>query len=137
MPGTTKQPQPQTTEPRKRFRIRPAYVLLLALMALFAFKFIEKTGEVRRLAAEEAALQSSNNQAQQQNTRLRQDITYYHTPQYIESEARAVFGYTKPGETSIMTRPVNPPVVSERRAPPPPSAPPRPPWQQWWNALFR
>jgi len=135
MPGRNTNVETTVTEERRRLRIRPAYVALAALMVLFAFVFIRKTQEVRRQQAQEAALQQQNRQTAGDNARLQRSIHYYGTPSYIESEARGVLGYTRPGEVPIVTRPTEQRVVVVRAAPAPPP-PPSPVWKQWWNAFF-
>lgn len=129
-------PDTMPAERRKRSLIRPAYVILLVLMALFAFKFVQKTQEIRRLAAQEAALQYANRKTAQANARLASAIRYYRTPDYAAGEARAVFGYTEPGDVAIMSRPIQEPAVAVRAAPPRPPSPSKPVWKQWWDAFF-
>lgn len=104
-------------------------------MALFAFKFVQKTQEIRRLAAQEAALQLANQQKAEENARLNDSIRYYRTQNYVENEARAIFGYTKPGDVAIFSQPVHQPIVRVRPAPPRLQAPPKPTWQQWWDVF--
>lgn len=136
---------PQSTQERRatgaveglrRVRIRPAYILLALLMGLFAFKFIEKTQETKGLAAREAALRQQNLALQADSARVKNDIAHYRSPQYVEEEARAAFGYTKPGDTAIQIQPVPPRVVQVRAGPPQPAAPPEPAWKQWWQSFF-
>lgn len=115
--------------------MRPAYIVLAILLALFALKFVEKMQEVRQLQSQETALQISNNQTQRQNVKLQRAIHYYGTPQYIEQEARAVLGYTMAGDVPILTRPHHAPVPALRPAPARPLAPPQPTWEQWWRAM--
>lgn len=116
--------------------MRPAYIVLAVLLALFALKFVQKMQEVRQLQAQQAALQTSNDQTHRQNVKLQRAIRYYSTSQYVEQEARAVLGYTMPGNVSVLTRPRRAPVVAFRAAPRKPLLPPEPSWQQWWHAMF-
>jgi cell division protein FtsB len=128
-----------TAEPevkRRRLRPRLAYLLLLGVMGLFAFKFVEKTQEIKRLTAQETALQMQNDKIWQDNQQQRRDIRYYQTLQFIEEDARSVLGYTKPGDTAVRLRPVQTHVVTERAAPIVPAAPPPPNWKQWWQVFF-
>lgn len=122
-------------EIRRRLPVRPEYIVLAIILALFAWKFVQKMQEVRQLQGQENALQISNNQTHHQNVQLRRDIHYYRTPQYVEQEARAVLGYTMPGDVSVLTRPHHEPVVSFRSAPRKPHTPPQPSWKQWWQAM--
>jgi len=121
---------------RDSSRLSPVLVLLVALMALFAFVFIRKTQEVRQLWVQEVTLQQQNQQTAEDNTRLQRSIRYYRTPKYIESAARSVFGYTMPGDISIISRPKIQRVVMVRPAPPPPLPSAQPVWKQWWYAFF-
>lgn len=126
----------QPIETRRRSPIRPAYVILAVLLALFALKFVQKMGEVRQLQAQETALQMANAHTHRQNVNLQHAIRYYHTVQYVEQEARSVLDFTMPGNVSILTAPRKAPVVAMRAAPPKPLPPPLPTWEQWWHAMF-
>lgn len=121
-------------EERAGSRIRPAYLVLLACMALFAFKFLEKTQEVRQLAAQEAAIRYQNAATARDNQRLQRAIGYYRTPAFIESSART-YGFTRPGDVPIQIQPVSQRVVAVRAAPLPPTYA-EPVWKQWWSAFF-
>jgi cell division protein FtsB len=127
----------QKAEKPRHFKIRPAYVILGLLMALFAFKFIEKTREIRHLQREEAALVYENRVTAQQNAALRRNIVYYRSTQYMENQARLLLGYTNPGEVPIQSKPSYPRFVAVRRALPPPASPSVPVWKQWWSVFFR
>ncbi len=126
------QPGPQ----RGRFQFRFEYLLLAVVLGFCGWKFVERIQEVRRLQAQELALQIQNAETARQNTGLQLAIRYYRTPQYIESEARSRLGYTLPGEVSIETRPNSPVRVSVRPAPPRTLLPPQPSWERWWHAFF-
>ena len=132
----TKRSETGAPEERKRFRLRLAYVILAIAMALFAYKFLEKTKEIRGLAQQAAALRYQNQQTARQNASLQRSIKNYRTPQYVENEARAVFGYTLPGDVAIESQPIPRPVVTARAAPPRPAPPPLPIWEQWWKVFF-
>src|SRR2546423_15606816 len=106
-------------------------------MALFAYKFIQKTQQIHTLAGQEAALRWENDQTAAENLRLQRAIRYYRTPNYVEEQARALFGDSYPGDVLVQSHPVmqrTGPVL--RAAPPRPAAPPLPTWKQWWNAFF-
>jgi cell division protein FtsB len=122
-------------EERRILPVRPAYIVLAILLALFALKFVQKMQEVRQLQSQENALQISNNQTQRQNAHLQAAIHYYGTPQYIQQEARGVLGDTMPGDVLILTRPRLAPVLALRAAPSKPLSPPKPSWEQWWHAV--
>jgi cell division protein FtsB len=126
---------PGPTE-RKHVRFRIAYLVVLAVMGLFAYAFLQKTREIHTLSAEQAALVSQNQQIQQSNERMARQNRYYRTKQYEVQAARSIFGFDAPGETAIQVKPVRQPVVTVRRAPPRPLLPPRPVWQQWWDSFF-
>jgi cell division protein FtsB len=136
MPPESSSMQKQKTKRLEHLRIRPAYIILAILMALFAFKFIQKTQEIRALRQEETSLRIENQQTAAENARLQRSIGYYQTSDYIENEARALFGYTKPGEVAIQSNIMHAPVVTVRPAPPPPAPPPLPVWKQWWRTFF-
>ncbi len=133
--ATKQQTQTPTTQSR-RWRVRPLSLLLLAAMALFGYKFLQKTQEIKGLAAQEAALQAQNQNLAQQNAQIRQSQRYYQTNQYVENAARSTLGLIKPGETVIVAQPVRQRIETVRSAPPVPLAPPDPAWKQWWNAFF-
>ncbi len=128
-----KQDRPVRAE--RRIRIRPLYIVLALILAFFAFKFIEKTQQLQDLNREAGALQAQNQQILRQNTTLHQRIRYYRTNKYVEEQARAVIGLTKPGEVAIIpllhyARPeVHAATVVKYVAP-------EPTWQQWFHALF-
>ncbi|GAC1398799.1 MAG: hypothetical protein NVSMB52_12370 [Chloroflexota bacterium] len=119
-----------------RFRVRFAYVALLVGMAFFTYKFVQKTQEVRRLAQQEAAMRAQNQSIAAENARIQRSIKYYRTPQYVEETARAILGYTKPGETPVQSQPLTGTIPRVRVAPPRPVGPPAPAWKQWWKAFF-
>lgn len=127
--------QQQIAQVTRRLPVRPAYIVLAILLALFALKFVQKMQEVRQLQSQETALQISNDQTQRQNVNLQRAIHFYGTPQYIEQEARAVLGYTMPGDVPILTRPHHAPVLALRPAPSKPVSLPQPSWEQWWHAV--
>jgi cell division protein FtsB len=134
-------PRGKTTGRQLHLRIphvplHPGYVVLVLLLALFAFKFIQRTEEVRQLTRQEMALQLQNEKTRQENARLQRAIQEYRMPRYVEGEARAVLGYTMPGEVAIMTSHI-------RHSRPRPQvrvahviAAPEPSWKQWWKAFF-
>jgi cell division protein FtsB len=117
------------------FRIRPVYVLLLVLLALFTYKFVQKAQEIQGLQAERAGLQYENQKTEQDNRQLRERIRHYRSIQYVGQEARAVLGYTMPGEIAIQVQPRHPVF---RKAPSKPARvmPPTPIWQQWARSFF-
>ncbi len=121
---------------RRRIRIRLPYVILAVLMGVFAYKFVEKTQEVHRLAAQADSLRVANAQTAQQNARIRQLLPYFQSDEYVAQQARGMLGYTLPGDTLVQSNPVQQPVVRVRAAPPRPAAPPNPIWQQWWDSFF-
>jgi cell division protein FtsB len=128
----------QVREPeqkRRHFRIRPAYIVLLVLMGLFAFKFVEKTRELQQLTREANALRVANQQTLADSQRLRNAIAYYKTPPYVEDQARRIFGYKRPGDSII----VSTPHYQKAAARPGPriTVPPQPTWKQWWSSFFQ
>ncbi len=138
LPRRNRQLQSEEQADRRRLRVRPAYLILAALMVLFAFKFLQRTQEIRHLTAQESALQYQNAKTARENQSLRGAIKYYRTPVYIESEARTLLGYAKPGDVVIRVEPASkprvaaPPTARLRLAPPP-----EPVWKQWWKAFFQ
>jgi len=120
---------------RRRWRFHPAYLLVLLFMAFFAYNFAHKTQEVKRLAADQAALLAYNRAKAADNAREEQRIAYYRTLPYVEGVSRSLLGYTKPGEVSVLVNPVVPTVRvgPVRRIA---AAPPEPTWRQWWRAFF-
>jgi cell division protein FtsB len=135
MPGRRNTAEPQDSQEGTSFRFRPAYVILLLCMALFAFKFIQKTQEIRALAAQAAAVRYQNERTAAENDQLRREIGYYRTPNYIENTART-YGFARPGDVPIQTQPVNPRIVAVRAAPLPAPSMATPVWKQWWLAFF-
>jgi cell division protein FtsB len=136
MPSVTQPQKKQTPERRRSFRIRPAYIVLVLLMGLFAFKFVQKTQQIKTLTAQEVALRQQNQSLENSRTAARHAITHYRSPQYVEETARSVLGYTKPGETPVQVQHTKPVVEHVRAAPihvPPPS---QATWEQWWSAFF-
>lgn len=127
--------QQQPEEKRRGFRLRPAYIVVILIMAFFAMKFLQETQKVRLLAAEHAALQYQNEKTAQQNAQLARAIRYYKTPQFIREDARAMLDYTLPGDIAIQTQP-RPQRVVVRPAPVAAPAPAQPTWKLWWHAFF-
>src|SRR5579859_3989950 len=125
------------TEQRHRRTIRPQYLILLVLMALFAFKFVEKTQEVRSLAVQEAALRATNDATAQQNAQLRSAIAYDRTMSYVQNSARSEFGLALPNDIPVMVlsrhasyaqTPVRVPAFRPVSS--------GPAWKQWLHAFF-
>lgn len=134
MPAASSPPRAKKSFLR-RLRVRLAYLLLVVIMAFFAYSFWEKSQEVKQLTAQEVALQQENAQTRADNQRVRALIAWYKTPQYVEETARADLGYTMPGEVPVQARPIvqRAPVI--RAAPPTPVPTPAPTWQQWWDVF--
>jgi cell division protein FtsB len=136
MPTMTQQKKKQAPERRRRLRIRPAYLLLVLLMGLFAFKFVQKTEQIRSLKAQEVALQHQNRVLEIDRSTTKAAIRVYRSPGYVENTARSVLGYTKPGETSVLLAPTQVVVEHVRPAPVAVPAPSQPPWKLWWSTFF-
>lgn len=126
----------ETDRKARRFRIRPAYVILVLLLGLFGWQFIRKAQDVRSLQRQEAALRYANGQTRNDNVRTQAAIRWYRTQQFVQEEARAVLGYTMPGEVAVMSRPMHAAPPRVQAAPPRPAVPPAPSWEQWWRAFF-
>jgi cell division protein FtsB len=136
MPSVTQRKKKQIPESRRRFRIRPAYVVLLLLMGFFAFKFVQKTEQIKSLTAQEIALQQQNRALETDRTNTQAAIRGYRSPQYVENTARSVLGYTKPGETLVQLEPTRVVVEHFRPAPVSIAPPAQVTWKQWWSAFF-
>jgi cell division protein FtsB len=121
---------------RRMLRFRWEYLLLIAFMGFFGYKFMEKHREVQTLQQEAAAVRYQNQQVHADNMKTRREIRYYRTKQYVEDTARSNLGYTLPGETTVIAAPRHHHAPVVRAAPPRPAAPPKPTWQQWWNSFF-
>ena len=119
-----------------RRRVRPAYLVLLLLMGFFAFKFVQKTQDIKRLKAQEVALQAQNRFLEDSGAHVKAAIRQYRSPKYVEVTARSVLGYAKPGETLVQVQTAAPAVERVRAAPAPPPPPPKESWSQWWSAFF-
>lgn len=132
----TSRPPGPSVERRRRLHVRPAYLILLLFLGLFAYKFIQKTQEVRRLSAQEAALQAQNDQIASDNQRMGRAITYYQTSSYVEGQARALLGYIKPGDVPVQVLPHYRQVAVRAVVPRPPPTP-LPVWRQWWQSFAR
>jgi cell division protein FtsB len=133
--GTAASQEP-AKETRRGLRFRLPYLLVILAMALFAYKFLEKTQQIHRLQAEQTALQRQNDQMQQDSARILRNIKWYQRPQYVREAARSILGYTMPGDVVIQAQLVRAPVPVMRAAPPPPPAPPEAVWRQWWHSFF-
>jgi cell division protein FtsB len=127
--------KPEAHERSRRMKIRPAYVVLLIVMGFFAFKFVEKTRELQQLTRQATLLRAENQKTMRDNARIKRDINYFKTTQYVEQQARALFGYTRPGDVAIVTKPAvrQAPVLRHAayRA-----APATPTWKEWWDSFF-
>jgi cell division protein FtsB len=121
---------------RRLLRFRLGYIPILIVLGLFSYAFLQKTQEVRRLSAEEAALLAQNRQIQLDNQRTERQNRYYRTQAYEIEAARSQLGYDLPGDTAVEVNTVKPPVVAVRKAAPAPQAPPPPVWRQWWKDFF-
>jgi len=121
--------------PRKRRRVRPAYLVLIAVLALVSYKWIQRTQQIRQLSAQQATLQYQNERIREDSARMHRLNQYYRTPNYVENEARAILGYTMPGEVAVQIQPVYQRAPVTRAAPQRANAPPSS-WQQWWHSFF-
>lgn len=136
MARTIKAKQQEETR-RRWFRFRLAYIVLLVALGLFAYKFLQKTQEIRYLSRQAAVLRWQNEQRVQQNAELKRAIQFYRTPDFVAEEARAAFGDINPGDVLIQAQPViQRPVPMLRPAPARPAPTPAPTWKQWWQAFF-
>jgi cell division protein FtsB len=136
MPTVTQQTKKQAPERRRRLRIRPAYLLLVVLIGLFAFKFVQKTEQIRSLNAQEVALQHQNRALEVDRSTSKAAIRGYRSRAYVENTARSVLGYTKPGETLVVLAPTQIVVEHVRPAPVAAPAPSKPTWKLWWSTFF-
>lgn len=136
MPTVTQRKNKQAPESRRRFRIRPAYVVLILLMGLFAFKFVQKTEQIKSLTSQEVALQHQNLALERDRTNTQAAIRGYQSPAYVENIARSVLGYSKPGETLVQLAPTHVAVEHFRPAPVTNPTPQPATWKQWWSAFF-
>jgi cell division protein FtsB len=136
MPSVTQPQNKQAPESRRKIRVRPAYILLVLLMGLFAFKFVQKTQQIRSLTAQEVALQQQNRALEKSRANTKRAIAGYRFPGYVEQTARSVLGYTKPGETPVQVQHPRPVVEHFRPAPTPTAPAAEPTWKQWWGSFF-
>lgn len=136
MSRRTSRSEGTVVERRKPARLRWPYLIVAALMVLFAYKFVQKTHEIRQLNVQAAALRYANRQTAEDNARLQRAIRYYRTTGYLEEEARSTLGYTKPGELTVMSTPKYRPVAPALSPGPRVRANPEPAWRQWWKAFF-
>jgi len=104
-------------------------------MGLFVYKFVEKTQELQQLSREANSLRVLNQQTIQDSARTQNAIAYYRSQAYIESRARQVFGYVRPGDVDISSDPRYQPVATVRAAPKV-YRPPQAIWKQWWSSFF-
>jgi cell division protein FtsB len=129
-------PASAAEKPRSPWRFRPAYLLLVAIMGLFAYAYLQKTQEISRLSVEQAALAARNHQLVLDNQRTSRENRYYATKRYEVEAARSI-GYSAPGETPVQIGTIKPPaVVSAPRHVTVPALSVKPVWQQWWDAFF-
>jgi hypothetical protein len=105
-------------------------------MALFAFKFVEKTQQIKSLTAQEVALKQQNRALETSRNDTKAAIRQYRSPGYVEDTARSVLGFTKPGETLVQVQPTRPVVEHFRAAPVHTPAPSPATWKQWWSTFF-
>lgn len=129
---------PVKGEPRRGWRsvrFRLAYLLLAVFMGLFAYTFLQKTAQIRRLNQVESALSYANQQMAATNAHEQRVIAYDRTPQYVEQAARSEVGYTKPGEIPVQTTLMHPRVLAVRAAPRREATGPQSSWRQWLQAF--
>jgi hypothetical protein len=105
-------------------------------MGLFAFKFVQKTQQIKSLTAQEVALRQQNQGMETSRSNTKVAIRQYRSPQYVEDTARSVLGFTKPGETLVQVQPTRPVVEHFRAAPVRAPAPSPATWKQWWSTFF-
>lgn len=63
------------------------------------------------------------------NQKLKGELSYVQTQEFIESEARNKLFLAKPGEKEVII----PPVIQKDN---PKSQPQKPNWQKWWELFF-
>ncbi|HEV3309061.1 MAG TPA: hypothetical protein VG815_00850 [Chloroflexota bacterium] len=116
-----------------RFRI--AYLLILALMAVFAFKFGQQVWDNHQ---RDLALAAVNAQIADQNqsiASLTKQIHQLHTLPYIRHQA-IEWGYVTPGERPVLVTRVNHAGGRHERRTHVATPPSVPVWRRWWNAFF-
>ncbi len=132
MAPRARQEKPERSE--RRVRIRPLYILLVIVLAFFAFKFIQKTNELQALNREATAIRAQNQQIIRDNARLRHEKKYSTTTRYLEEQARSLLGYTRPGEIAIVPR-FHRATPVLRQAPRVTAVAQDPTWKQWLHVF--
>jgi cell division protein FtsB len=116
-------------------RIRIPYILVILVMGLFAYSFLQRTQEIRRLNGEKIALQYQIEQTRLDDAQVRQDIRWYRQPAYIQEAARSLLSYTMPGDVPVEVQTSWQKVAPRISRPVSPVSQP-PVWRQWWESFF-
>lgn len=104
-----------------------ALLLTLLLLAYFLFNAAGNAVQNYQLRRERAQLEQEIARLQQRHEQLLALEAYLRSDEYVETVARRVLGYSRPGEsTAIVTTPGSP----QR------SQPIRSPDDAWWESLF-
>lgn len=93
---------------KRKYTIKPRFVLFLNVLMLFLFAiiFMGERAFIRRQEATIAQLEQQTTEIAQQNETLEGQIDFTETTDYVERVAREELGLMKPGEVRYMT--INP-----------------------------
>ncbi len=129
----------------RRFRRSSASFAMLILLAIgiyFVVGFAKEVVHGQQLSASVAAQNQSNAALTQDNERLREQVQYYQSDDYVELAAREGLNLRKPDQMVILPNIATPGPgqhSSIRPATPassPDQAPPQSNWQRWFSLFF-
>ncbi len=109
-------------------------LVAIVLLGLLGFGYIERTTEQLAAQAELEQWEARVQEARAQRERLEKELAYVQTDDYIDRQARAIFGWVRPGETPVEVIIQEPPAAAAQSAGQPARA--KQPWQAWWEFFF-
>jgi len=109
-------------------------LVAIVLLALLGFGYIERTTEQLAAQAELEQWEARVQEAKAQRERLEKELAYVQTDDYIDRQARTIFGWVRPGETPVEVIIEEPPATSAQPAGQPAQV--KRPWQAWWDLFF-
>jgi len=92
---------------RKRWRLTPRFWLLIAaiFMIYMATSYVQGFIQISRIKKEIRRVQEEIAAVEAHNERLRQELIYLQSDEYIEKVARQELGLVRPGETAVKVSP--------------------------------
>jgi cell division protein FtsB len=82
-------------------RPRLILILLLALCAVFVYSYTSRLQEKAEVEAQIVVMQANIDMARNRQVKLKEELEFVRSPEFLDQKARDEFGLAKPGDTVI------------------------------------